>query len=269
MPLLTSSCCCLASFNKNDDDFSVSEVSQGSVAEEQTNDPVENVTKAFTGMNFTPPRNPPASATKSTPFMMTPGSAATPSRASKKSFSSAKYQEGFTAGYRAAAGMLASQTGTKENPFHVAIDPDFPERNVGGFFVQHVEKMRHGNYERNGFHIRSLTCPSFKDWLGCIPDNPPDELFGRVIEIRRPSLPVFFKNNDHYHRKEPVCERTVDAHKATLTDIKQDVSRRFLYFWLIFPPGTVLDNRVFSKDDTILETNGLGLTVDTKGGVSR
>jgi hypothetical protein len=40
--------------------------------------------------------------------------------------------------------------GTRERPWIVPVNPECPERNVAGFFVQPVEKMTHDRYERNG-----------------------------------------------------------------------------------------------------------------------
>jgi hypothetical protein len=170
-------------------------------------------------------------------------------------------QPSFAAGYEAALHILESQNGTKENPFFVPINPEFPERNVAGFFVQHVEKMRYGRYERNGYHIRIMCDPSYELWQGSIPEDFDNELAERVVQVRRPSVPEPMKDNEHYHRKSTTCDRTKDAHESTLNDIGNDENRQWLYFWLVFPKGTVLDNRVFSADDNVVETVPLGLTV--------
>jgi hypothetical protein len=68
------------------------------------------------------------------------------------------------------------------------------------------------------------------------------------------------KGNEHYHHNT-TCDRTKDVHESTLNDIGNDQNRQWLYYWLVFPKGTVLDNRVFSSDDDIVETAPLGLTV--------
>jgi hypothetical protein len=178
-------------------------------------------------------------------------------------------QPSFAAGYEAALRILESQNGTKENPFFVPINPEFPERNVAGFFVQHVEKMRYGRYERNGYHIRIMCDPSYELWQGSIPEDFDLELAERVVQVRRPSVAEPMKDNEHYHRKSTAtCERTKDAHESTLNDIGDDENRQWLYYWLVFPKGTVLDNRVFSADDNIVETVPLGLTVKSLSAVS-
>jgi hypothetical protein len=37
--------------------------------------------------------------------------------------------------------------------------------------------------------------------------------------------------------------------------------RKWLYIWLVFPNGTVLDNRVLSSDDKIVQMEGHGLVI--------
>lgn len=164
-------------------------------------------------------------------------------------------------GYEQAVEILARQNGTKDNPFLVPVDPRFPERNVAGFWVQPVEKMTVELYERNGFFIRVMAEPSFENWEGSIPEDVPPELAERVVQVRRPAVWEWWWDNDHFHRRID-CLPTKVAHESTLTKIEEDETRKWLYFWLVFPEGTVLDNRVFSTDDYILEQSQIGLKVN-------
>jgi hypothetical protein len=52
-----------------------------------------------------------------------------------------------------------------------------------------------------------------------------------------------------------------NANNGTMIAIKEVEERKWLYVWLVFPPGTVLDNRVFSSDDEIFQMEGHGLAI--------
>jgi hypothetical protein len=81
-------------------------------------------------------------------------------------------QPTFAAGYEAALHILESQNGIKESPFFVPINPELPQRNVTGFFVQHVEKMRY-----------SWCDPTYELWQGRIPEDFYSELAKRVRQF--------------------------------------------------------------------------------------
>jgi hypothetical protein len=150
--------------------------------------------------------------------------------------------------------------GTRERPWIVPINPEYPEQNIAGFFVQPVEKMTHGRYERNGFHIRTVGDTNFKKWLATIPQNVDPGLQDRVIQFRKPSVSPFFKDNESYH-EEIDCLATKNANNGTMIAIEEVEERKWLYLWLVFPNGTVLDNRVFSSDDEIVQMEGHGLAI--------
>jgi hypothetical protein len=150
--------------------------------------------------------------------------------------------------------------GTRERPWIVPINPECPERNVAGFFVQPVEKMTHDRYERNGYHIRIVGDANFVKWLATIPEKVDPGLEDRVIQFRKPSVSPFFQNNERYH-EDIDCVATKNANNGTVIAIAEVEERKWLYFWLVFPKGTVLDNRVFSPDDNIVRKVVQGLAI--------
>jgi hypothetical protein len=82
---------------------------------------------------------------------------------------------------------------TKERPWQIPVDPEYPEQNVAGFWVQPVEMMTHGRYERSGYHICSMADPEYDLRLTMIPKYADPGLKDRVILIRKPSVSPFFK----------------------------------------------------------------------------
>lgn len=237
---------------------------------------VEEMAGFFKHLTFSPPAK--SFATSSTPSKSSSKHATLSKTSAKKSSSKSlsnkakkpscggdakPNQPSFAAGYEAALHILESQNRTKGSPFFVHINPEFPERNVARFFMQHVENMRYGRYEHNGYHIRIMRDPTYELWQGSIPEDFDPELAKHVVQVHRPSVPEPMKDNDHYHRKSnTTCGRTKDAHKSTFNDIGNDENSQWLYYWLVFPKGTALDNCVFLSDDDIVETVPLGLTVN-------
>jgi hypothetical protein len=155
--------------------------------------------------------------------------------------------------------------GTKERPWRIPVDPEYPERNVAGFWVQPVETMTFGRYERSGYHIRSMADPNFDLWLATIPRYVDPGLEDRVILIRKPSVSPFFqtKYNQRYHEGID-CVATQNANNGTLIAIDDDEERKYQYFLLIFPKYTVLDNRAFSPDDEIVQMGEHSLKIPKK-----
>jgi hypothetical protein len=150
--------------------------------------------------------------------------------------------------------------GTRERPWIVPTNPEYPEQNVAGFFVQPVEKMTHGRYERNDFHIRTGGDTNFKKWLATIPQNVDPFLEDLVVQFCKPSVSPFFKKNKRYHQ-EIDCVATKNANNDTMIAINEVEERKWLYIWLVFPKGTVLDNHVFSYDNKIVQMEGHGLAI--------
>jgi hypothetical protein len=49
---------------------------------------------------------------------------------------------------------ISSFLGSRANPHIIHVDPEFPERHWE-FDIEFVERMKHGDYSRSGFHIRT------------------------------------------------------------------------------------------------------------------
>jgi hypothetical protein len=80
-------------------------------------------------------------------------------------------------------------------------------------------------------------------------------LYGRIIMIRGPSMPFWLRDDSRYHsdKKKIDCIATKKAHeKETTARNKAGESRLYSYHLIVFKPGTVLDNSVFSSNNTLV-----------------
>jgi hypothetical protein len=161
------------------------------------------------------------------------------------------------------------QLGTKEQPHIIVANPDYPERNGPVFKISRLEIVEHNDHEYQGFHIRcAVDLPDFLEWEAFIPD-PRDfpsllPLYGRIIMIRGPSMPFWLRDDSRYHsdKKKIDCIATKKAHeKETTARNKAGESRLYSYHLIVFKPGTVLDNSVFSSNNTLV-INQLSLKME-------
>jgi hypothetical protein len=67
-----------------------------------------------------------------------------------------------------------------------------------------------------------------------------------------------------YHETGVDCQVTKTAHEKTDTAIKADPNRQTSFFLIVFHQGLILDNYIFSGNDTVLKTwkNGMKLEPD-------
>jgi hypothetical protein len=157
---------------------------------------------------------------------------------------------------------LANQWGTKECPYITFAEPNYPERNRH-FDINPLEKLVHNNYHHNGFEIRKLIAPQdFKVWKAFKPTQKEfpmlAPLAGRVIMVQGPSRNYWHSSIKLYYEKM-ACPVTKESHETTDTAIKADANRQTLFYLIVFKPGIVLDNYIFSsnKTDVQLHQNAL------------
>jgi hypothetical protein len=157
------------------------------------------------------------------------------------------------------------QLGTKDQPFIVVANPDFPERSGPVFKISRLEIVEHDDHEYQGFFIRcTVDLPDFFEWEAFIPD-PRDfpsllPLYGRIIMIKGPSMPFWLRDDIQYHsdKRKIDCDATKKAHeKETTAREKAGESRLYSYHLLVFKPGTVLDNSIFSGNNALVTRNEL------------
>ena len=121
------------------------------------------------------------------------------------------------------------------------------------------QTIKHKKKQRKAFHIRIVVTPLDAGlWEAKMPKTLPHFLysaFGRSVLIKGPLRDFWFRNIAHYHRVRN-CKITADAHQASQTEIDADQlgARKWAYWLVVFPPGTVLDNTVFSdhKSDVVM-----------------
>jgi hypothetical protein len=148
------------------------------------------------------------------------------------------------------------QIGTKDRPFIIMADSNYPERN-GAFDITRIEKVEHNNYERNGHHVRLLVdLPNYTSWDAFTP-NPRDHpsllpLFGWIVVMfKGPPRPYRLRDFTRDHNKKKIsCSVTESAYEKTDTAIEAAVSRQNSSYLVMFKPRTVLDNSIFSSDNS-------------------
>jgi hypothetical protein len=153
----------------------------------------------------------------------------------------------------AASGLHPIGNGTKEHPYLVVVDLEYPERNRE-FCIERVANISHASYTRNAFHIRlPIAVPDFDGWDATIPNEDYPLLNQRVVEISGPSMCFWVRGTDKYHHKLD-CEATKKKHAITELQIGTKPGRQRAHWLLVFPEGITLDNQVFSHDRINVET---------------
>ena len=149
------------------------------------------------------------------------------------------------------------QDGSKGHPWITFVNKEQPEANRE-FDIQFVQNMTHGNYERNGYHIRlTVAAMDFDAWEATMPNSGsyPPEFERRLMKVKGPSQSSWERNTERYHATANVnCERTKAAHNGTEIAISKDLARQQSHWLLVFPQGTILDNQIFSDDEEVAVT---------------
>lgn len=104
--------------------------------------------------------------------------------------------------------MSLTSDGTKEKPFVIFVDNEYPERHRE-FDIQYVEDVEHNQYMRNAYHIRKeVAIQDREKWCATIPHGRYPHLAGRIVQIRGPSRSFWFSSPKYYHdaAKSQVCE---------------------------------------------------------------
>jgi hypothetical protein len=251
------------------DEASIESASESSIDESSIDIARQLETLSIQGppriMMTTPSRTPPR---KKAPSIASPGFAspifASPLRPSLDETSLTGEEERDDVGYTILD--FLHQNGTKDQPYIVMADPNFPEQN-GNFDITRLEDIEHNDYEHQGFHIRlSIDLPDYSGWEAFIP-NPNDypsllPLYGRIIMFKGPSRPFWLRDHTRYHadNKKIDCQVTRKAHEKAETAIKGE--RLFSYHLVVLKPGIVLDNSIFSNNNENVKMYQLSMRMD-------
>jgi hypothetical protein len=158
----------------------------------------------------------------------------------------------------------SSHEGSKMNPYVINVDVKHPERNRE-FDIQFVGHMKHGDYVRDGYHIRVDAGVMDVDLWEARMHEGEGYNNNRTILVKGPSSPFFSLNKiEAYHRKSE-CSSKKDAHNATFNDIINNDDRQVAYWLLVFPETVTLDNVIFSGDPVNIESGSIGLKEDIDG----
>jgi hypothetical protein len=164
-----------------------------------------------------------------------------------------------------------SQLGTSDKPFIIMANPDLPEQNGPVLEISRLKDVACNHYEHQGYHIRlSVDLPDFDGWEGFIP-NPNEyplllPLFGRIVMFKAPSRAFWLRSHERYHedKRKIDCVSTQKVHEKTDTAIEADLSRQFHHHLVVFAPGTVLDNSIFSNNNTHVKRHQLSMKLDVQ-----
>jgi hypothetical protein len=150
---------------------------------------------------------------------------------------------------------FVNQDGTRERPYITMVNTKFPERNRE-FHVVLIRNIKHKKHTRRMYHIRtSCDIPDYEQWEATIPDfsdSTPPVLLNRVVLIKGPSRAFWLRDMDRYNRKV-ACGITREELEAAEVGIEEDTTRAEAFYLLVFPQGVVLDNTIFSNDETDIE----------------
>ena len=142
--------------------------------------------------------------------------------------------------------------GSLEYPYILHVNVSHPERN-NGFEVSFVPSILHRGYDRAAFVIRkAVALPQNDDWTAIVPHKRFPTLASRSILIRGPSQDFWHASAERYHANNQNinCENTKIVHTALETAISKNENRKYSYWLVVFPEDIVLENYVFSDDDT-------------------
>jgi hypothetical protein len=140
--------------------------------------------------------------------------------------------------------------GTEEHPYVIAIDSNHPERHAV-LDVEKVQGMKHEGYSYEGYHIRTISFePDFHNVTATMCDK-----YGgyadRMVLVSVASRSFFMNVLEPYHQMV-TCPNTLSAHNITKKAVTEVGSaRQKQWYLLVFPPGTALDNSIFSKNQTL------------------
>jgi len=146
----------------------------------------------------------------------------------------------------AIANSVGKGNGTKDNPFTLVYDQEYPECSFPfiikfqpSIVVNDDKDSEEGkSYEHKCFDIEKVEqVLDSDDWEATIP-NQIHTLGKRVVDIKGPSTSFFLRYQEDNDDKE---------HSALLQAIEQDESRKWLYWRIIFPSKTLLNNDILSK----------------------
>jgi hypothetical protein len=158
---------------------------------------------------------------------------------------------------------ISSFLGSRANPHIIHVDPEFPERHRE-FDIEFVKRMKHGNYSRSGFHIRTEVGLEDPDlWSAAMYQEA--GYTNRAVLVKGPSSSCWYGNVEQYHR-HAFCTETQVAHASTVSKLAYDKNdRRDQYWLLVFKEDVVLDNVIFSNDPVDVEKKSIGLKKDIRG----
>jgi hypothetical protein len=155
---------------------------------------------------------------------------------------------------------ISSFLGSRANPHIIHVDPEFPKRHRE-FDIEFVQRMKHGDYSRSGFHIRTEVGLEDPDlWSAAMYQEA--GYTNWAVLVKGPSRSCWYGNVEQYHRRA-FCTETQVTHASTVSKLAYDKNdRRDQYWLLVFKEDVVLDNVIFSGDPVDVEKKSIGLKKD-------
>jgi hypothetical protein len=154
--------------------------------------------------------------------------------------------------------------GTKFDPIVIIVDKNIPESHRG-FHVHYLPNIAHEGYSRKGWKVwRSAYWRDKKFWSMMTYQSTNVDLANRSVMVKGPSRPCWAAMDAAWQEKMD-CAATSDQCAATTLAIKEDESRQFTYWLIIFPQDTHLDNVILSGDPFKVKGKLKGIMEDIEG----
>ena len=145
-----------------------------------------------------------------------------------------------------------AKKGTRENPNLIFADLNNPHLNFG-FEIVHAENIVHNDYERSAFIIRkSCLIPDAKSWKMTFVTEGAYAYHSVLVEA--PGRDWIMSQTDIFK------EKTQEEHSITswftsidANDVQFKVNPSFksIFTHIVLPTGNLLDNTIFSAEDTV------------------
>jgi hypothetical protein len=153
------------------------------------------------------------------------------------------------------------QDGSANFPHIIIANPDKPEANHG-FEISEINGFECRNYKRNGFHICRVSAPTQEDaWDMIVPWEKYPTIAHRAVLCHGPSQHFWHADANRYHQND-ICPVTKTVHESVQTEIGNDPLRQYVWYLIVLPEGTELENHILS-DDAVHVKKGVNEMVES------
>ena len=84
------------------------------------------------------------------------------------------------------------------------------------------------------------------EWKAYVPVEVDQPLRDRIVAVQVPALSIYQKDREEVWTKEGAGHQEITNDKKMMTAIETNPDRKYITFFVVFPPGVVLDNFVWA-----------------------